>query len=58
LLANLALLAAFTTSGATPPVTDFFHGTAINPNNGEIAGYKDELLTCSSPFGPQPILMA
>ena len=45
-LANLALDTSI--PSATPPVTDFcFHGTAINPDNGKIAGYK-ELMTCST----------
>jgi hypothetical protein len=31
-----------------PPVTEYcFHGTAVNPDTGTIAGYK-ELLTCST----------
>ena len=47
LLANCALSAPPPTS-ATPLATNFcFHGTAINPDNGKIAGYR-ELLTCST----------
>jgi hypothetical protein len=47
LLANCALSAPPQTS-STPLATNFcFHGTAINPNNGKIAGYR-ELLTCST----------
>ena len=48
LLANFALSAPPQTSTTRPLDTNFcFHGTAINPDNGKIAGYK-ELLTCST----------
>ena len=47
-LPTLLCLSAPPITSATPLVTDFcFHGTAINPDNGKIANYK-ELLTCST----------